>query len=127
MIPRIRLAVLAAITFIGCLQTALAANSSDITWVTYEEPDGTTVYLEDDRQPSLYTGNFGDCLGAGSTSIDVTRFDAAYYQDNMTVLFHMEGSTPLVNASLMMYIEVYAYGESRFDLAFNPCLANINR
>lgn len=59
--------------------------------------------------------------------IDVTRFDAAYYKDNMTVLFHLAGNSNLMNESLMMYIGVYAYGENRFDLTFNPCDANINR
>ncbi|EMC94553.1 hypothetical protein BAUCODRAFT_50270, partial [Baudoinia panamericana UAMH 10762] len=79
----------------------------------------------DDRKPALYTQNFGDCLG--NSLIDVTRFDAAYYRDNMTVLFHLAGSSQLMNESLMMYIGVYAYGESRFDLTFNPCFANIHR
>ncbi|KAL9106636.1 MAG: hypothetical protein Q9227_008356 [Pyrenula ochraceoflavens] len=43
----------------------------------------------------------------------------------MTVLFHIEGNTAVKNESLMMYIGVFAYGESRFDLTFNPCNANI--
>ena len=65
---------------------------------------GDVIYLADDRKPALYTQNFGDCLG--NSLINVTRFDAAYYQDNMTVLFHLEGSTALTNESLMsMYIE----------------------
>ncbi|KAI9817580.1 MAG: hypothetical protein M1827_001192 [Pycnora praestabilis] len=45
----------------------------------------------------------------------------------MTVLFHMQGNTGVRNESLMMYIGVYAYGESRFELTFNPCDANIQR
>lgn len=57
------------------------------------------MYLADDRKPALYTQSFGDCLG--NSVINVTRFDAAYYQDNMTVLFHLEGSTALTNESLM--------------------------
>jgi hypothetical protein len=106
-----------------CLCTALAQD--DTRWITYQNADGTTDYLDDNRQPSLYTGNFGDCLG--SSLINVTRFDAAYYKDNMTVLFHLTGNSALANESIMMYIGVYAYGESRFDLTFNPCNANINR
>ncbi|KAF2263468.1 TRP-domain-containing protein [Lojkania enalia] len=85
--------------------------------------DGKRVYVKDNRRPSLYTGDFGDCMG--SSSINVTRFDAAYYKDNMTVLFHLAGDTALKNESIMMYIGVFAYGESRFDLTFNPCNANI--
>lgn len=132
MIPRIRPALLAIIAILLCLPTVLCQSSSDGTttkdgtrWVTYTNEDGQVIYLQDDRQPSLYTGNFGDCLGG--SSINVTRFDAAYYADNMTVLFHLEGNTAIQNESLVMYIGVFAYGESRFDLTFNPCHANIER
>ncbi|KAF2281623.1 TRP-domain-containing protein [Westerdykella ornata] len=85
--------------------------------------DGKQVRVRDSRRPALYTSDFGDCMG--SSSLKVTRFDAAFYKDNMTVLFHLEGETALKNESIMMYIGVYAYGESRFDLTFNPCNANI--
>lgn len=61
--------------------------------------DGQTVYVKDSRRPSLYTGNFGDCMG--SSTINVTRFDAAYYKDNMTVLFHLAGETALTNEAIM--------------------------
>ncbi|KEQ73592.1 TRP-domain-containing protein, partial [Aureobasidium namibiae CBS 147.97] len=81
------------------------------------------ILYPDDRKPSLYTGQFGDCKG--SSAVNVTRFDAAYYKDNMTVLFHLAGNTAIANESLMMYIGVYAYGEGRFDLTFDPCSANI--
>lgn len=123
------MALLALFAFLSCLSTVLAqtnGTTNDGTrWVTYASPDGETVYLEDNRKPSLYTQNFGDCLGG--SSINVTRFDAAYYQDNMTVLFHLAGNSGIANDSLMMYIGVYAYGEDRFDLVFNPCNANIYR
>jgi hypothetical protein len=61
--------------------------------------DGKQVLVKDNRRPSLYTGDFGDCMG--SSSINVTRFDAAYYRDNMTVLFHLAGDTALKNESIM--------------------------
>ena len=61
--------------------------------------DGDTVLVPDARQPALYTQNFGDCLG--NSAVNVTRFDAAYYQDNMTVLFHLEGNTNVANESIM--------------------------
>lgn len=101
-----------------------SAADTNTTYVTYTEPDGTTVYLRDDRRPALYTGDFGDCQG--DSLINVTRFDAAYYVDNQTVLFHLGGNSALTNESLMLYIGVYAYGEQRFELTFNPCNANIN-
>ncbi|CAK3898594.1 hypothetical protein DOTSEDRAFT_67549 [Lecanosticta acicola] len=123
MFTPIRTGLAALFAFLLCLQHTLAASASSTRWITYQNSEGETVYLEDNRRPSLYTGNFGDCLGG--SSINVTRFDAAYYKDNMTVLFHLAGNSALYNESLMMYIGVYAYGEDRFDLIFNPCNANI--
>ena len=128
MIPRIWTALSAGIVLLSGLRAAHAASNSTkskTTYVSYQNSDGTTAILADNRQPALYTGNFGDCLG--SSLINVTRFDVAYYQDNMTVMFHLTGSSGLVNESLMMYVGVYAYGESRLDLTFNPCQANIAR
>jgi hypothetical protein len=87
--------------------------------------DGEEYMVRDDRQPALYTADYGDCLG--ESVINVTRFDAAYYKDNMTVLFHLGGETALISEDIMMSIGVYAYGESRFELTFNPCDANIAR
>lgn len=117
------LALLAFLTLLP--NTVLAQSSANTQYISYQQEDGTTIYLKDDRQPALYTGNFGDCLGG--SLVNVSRFDAAYYADNMTVLFHLEGSSAIQNESLVMYIGVYAYGESRFDLLFNPCHANIQR
>ena len=37
----------------------------------------------------------------GSSLLNVTAFDAAYYADNMTVLFHLMGTTNLQNDSVM--------------------------
>ena len=111
-----------------CLLTALLslfANASRPKYVPVLNEDGENVLVPDDRRPSLYTNSFGDCLG--SSLINVTRFDAAYYKDNMTVLFHLQGNTNVANESLMMYIGVYAYGQARFDLTFNPCNAQIYR
>ncbi|KAI4281312.1 MAG: hypothetical protein L6R38_003780 [Xanthoria sp. 2 TBL-2021] len=111
---------------LALISTATAANvaiSGTTKYVEAATPDGQAVWLKDARKPALYTQNFGDCLG--SSLINVTRFDAAYYKDNMTVLFHLEGNTNVANESLMMYIGVFAYGEARFDLTFNPCNAQI--
>ncbi|OCK85396.1 TRP-domain-containing protein [Lepidopterella palustris CBS 459.81] len=111
-----------AVALLSLFRISLAAQ--DIQYVQTTDAQGNTIYLRDNRRPALYTQNFGDCLG--SSDVNVTRFDAAYYKDNMTVLFHLAGNTAIKNESLMMYIGVYAYGESRFDLTFNPCNANIN-
>jgi hypothetical protein len=102
--------------------TAIAQEEPDYVVATI---DGKRWRVRDDRQPALYTADFGDCMG--ESAINVTQFDAAYYRDNMTVLFHLQGETALTNESIMMSIGVYAYGESRFELLFNPCNANIDR
>ncbi|KAL1304825.1 hypothetical protein AAFC00_003752 [Neodothiora populina] len=114
--------VLAALTLLSLSHPSLAADAPT-RYITTTNSDGETTYLEDNRKPSLYTGNFGDCMG--SSTVNVTRFDAAYYKDNMTVLFHLQGNTAVANTALMLYIGVFAYGESRFDLVFDPCNANI--
>ena len=57
------------------------------------------IYVPDNRKPALYTGDYGDCLG--SSAINVTRFDASYYSDNMTVVFHVEGHTSVKNDSIL--------------------------
>lgn len=72
--------------------------ADQIRWIKYTGNDGV-VWLDDARRPSLYTQNFGDCQG--DSLINVTRFDAAYYKDNMTVLFHLEGNSALANENLM--------------------------
>ena len=81
---------------LSSIQTTFA---EDTTYVEVTTNSGEELYLRDDRKPALYTRNFGDCLG--SSTINVTRFDAAYYKDNMTVLFHLEGNTAVANESLM--------------------------
>ncbi|KAI4646416.1 uncharacterized protein J4E79_010478 [Alternaria viburni] len=120
-LPRCAQALLAA----GLLLLSPAGSvnvDEDGTWVV-GIIDGDKWQVRDDRQPSLYTADYGDCLG--KSAINVTRFDAAYYKDNMTIIFHLEGETGLRREDIMMNIGVYAYGESRFDLTFNPCDANI--
>ncbi|KAE8442355.1 hypothetical protein EG329_003426 [Mollisiaceae sp. DMI_Dod_QoI] len=100
-----------------------AQSSSSLETIQGTNGAGVTHTLLVDRFPALYSGNFGDCMG-GQSLINLTSYDAAYYADNMTVLFNLAGTTNLRNESLMLYISVDAYGEDRFDLVFNPCNAN---
>lgn len=88
--------LLLVVAFLTLCQPSLAAENKYVQSTT---SDGQTVSLLDNRKPALYTQNFGDCLG--SSLINVTRFDAAYYKDNMTVLFHLQGNTAVRNESLM--------------------------
>lgn len=83
-------------SFLSLIDFTFSENQQYVQWTTSA---GETIYLADDRKPALYTQNFGDCLG--SSLVNVTRFDAAYYQDNMTVLFHLEGNTNVANESIM--------------------------
>lgn len=75
------------------------ADSSDDT-ISVTGSDGTVKDLAVDRYPALYTGDFGDCMG-GQSLLNITSFDAAYYADNMTVLFNLAGTSNLRNESLM--------------------------
>ena len=84
------------ISLLSLINPTFAAEKK---YVQYTTEDGQTLDLADDRKPALYTQNFGDCLG--SSLINVTRFDAAYYKDNMTVMFHLEGNTAVANESLI--------------------------
>lgn len=93
--------LLLVVAFLTLCQPSLAAgnNPAGTKYVQVTTSDGQTLSLPDNRKPALYTKNFGDCLG--SSLINVTRFDAAYYKDNMTVLFHLQGNTAVRNESLM--------------------------
>ncbi|KAF7908198.1 uncharacterized protein EAF01_003953 [Botrytis porri] len=115
------IALLSSLAILNFISSVSADSSA--TFVTGTNSAGETVELLDSRTPALFTGNFGDCMG-GQSLINVTTFDAAYYADNMTVLFHLAGNTNLQNESVMIHIGVQAYGEDRFDLTFNPCNAN---
>ena len=89
----------ALLLLISLLSLIDLTSTEDTQYVQTTTSSGETIYLSDDRKPALYTQNFGDCLGG--SLLTVTRFDAAYYQDNMTVLFHLEGSTHVANESIM--------------------------
>lgn len=62
--------------------------------------DGVSRKLDVNRYPSLYTSDFADCLDGGSL-FNVTKFDAAYYADNLTVLFHLDGTSNIRKESLI--------------------------
>ncbi|RKU45467.1 hypothetical protein DL546_007879 [Coniochaeta pulveracea] len=89
------------------------------------DAQGVTRELATDRTPALYTGDFGDCLD-GESLFNVTKFDAAYYKDNLTIIFHVDGTSNIKNESVMLYIGVDAYGTDRFGMAVDPCNLNIN-
>ncbi|KAI1212816.1 TRP-domain-containing protein [Annulohypoxylon truncatum] len=109
---------------LGALALLSTACAKDTQYISGTSLDGVTTRLALDRTPALYTGDFGDCLG-GQSLLNVTKFDAALYYDNSTILFHLDGTTNIRNESIMLYISVEAYGESRFSMTVNPCNVNI--
>jgi hypothetical protein len=92
----------------ACFCSTINAQAEPVVYdghlmIPYTNDEGT-VWLADDRRPSLYTQTFGDCQG--DSLLDISRFDAAYYKDNMTVLFHLEGSSALANESVICESEL---------------------
>src|SRR6187402_705499 len=86
--------------FSTIIPSARAQSSSSLETIQGTNGDGITKTLLVDRYPALYSGDFGDCMG-GQSLINLTSYDAAYYADNMTVLFNLAGTTNLRNESLM--------------------------
>ena len=90
----------AAVTLVSALAALIHAAADNTYDTTGTDGNGVTRLLANDRYPALYTGEFGDCMG-GHSSINVTGFDAAYYADNMTDLFHLTGSSNINNEGVM--------------------------
>ncbi|CAK7238534.1 hypothetical protein SEUCBS140593_010785 [Sporothrix eucalyptigena] len=99
-------------------------ENKEIAYVYGTDSHGVTRQLAADRTPALYTSDFGDCLG-GKSLFNITVFDAAYYADNMTVVFHLDGTSRVNNESTMVIITMQAYGETRYTQTFDPCLVNM--
>lgn len=127
---------------LGCLLLS-TVTGADTVYIKGYGIDGKTRELDVNRYPALFTRDFDDCLG-GQSLFNVTKFDAAYYADNLTVLFHLDGTTNIRKESLVrtcsgtcpdaerllsdhiaVHISVEAYGENRFNLTYDPCKANI--
>lgn len=89
----------ACLALISVLIPSARADSSPAT-IIGTNAAGVDQVLPVDRYPALYTGDFGDCMG-GQSLINLTSFDAAYYADNLTVLFDVAGTTSLRNESVV--------------------------
>lgn len=82
-----------------------AANAREPVYIKGLGIDGVNRDLDVSRYPALYTGDFDDCLG-GESLFNVTKFDAAYYADNLTVLFHLDGTTNIHKENLIRMINL---------------------
>ncbi|PFH62496.1 hypothetical protein XA68_13235 [Ophiocordyceps unilateralis] len=111
--------------FITLLLAYLTLVSADNrVYIKGDGIDGVSRQLDVARYPALYTGDFDDCLNNESL-FNVTKFDAAYYADNLTVVFHLDGTSNIRRENLILHISVEAYGENRFNMTYDPCKANI--
>ncbi|PVH99229.1 TRP-domain-containing protein [Periconia macrospinosa] len=117
MVPLIPRSLIWSAVFIFVLLWTLVSARDD----GYVEAkiNGVNYLVRDNRQPSLYTMDFGSCMSDSTFVVD--RLDAALYKDNMTILFNLDGVTTLDNITTRMLITVYAYGEDHFDLLVDPC------
>ncbi|KAI1880009.1 hypothetical protein JX265_001630 [Neoarthrinium moseri] len=112
-------------TTLGGLLLVAPAQAKSTAYIDGTDLDGVTRQLAVGRTPALYTGDFGDCLG-GQSLLNVTKFDAAFYRDNSTVLFHLDGFTNLKSESLMLYISLETYGVPSFNMTVDPCSVGVN-
>jgi hypothetical protein len=79
---------------------AAAATAQERVYIEGRGRDGVVRQLDVSRYPSLWTGDFDDCMG-GDSLFNVTKFDAAYYADNLTVLFHFDATTNIRRDNIM--------------------------
>ena len=76
------------------------AHATDPVYISGTGLDGVKRQLDVGRTPALYTGDFADCLD-GQSLFNITKFDTAYYADNQTVSFHLNGESNIRNESLI--------------------------
>lgn len=98
--------VLFFVAFISFGQLSIAQQPQ---YVTAVDAEGNTIELPVNRRPALYTQDFGDCQG--NSLINVTRFDGAFYKDNMTVTFNFEGQTSIPQDNVMRQFFRHLNGE----------------
>lgn len=84
---------------LSLLSFLISPSTAEAVLINGTGIDGVERQLDVRRYPALYTGDFADCLSGGSL-LNVTKFDAAYYADNLTVVFHLDGSTNIRKESV---------------------------
>ena len=92
--------VMALLVALSLFSLTALAQDTDTAYIYGTDIHGVTRQLAVNRYPALYTGDFGDCLG-GQSLFNITKFDAAYYTDNLTIVFHLDGTSNIRNDSLM--------------------------
>lgn len=94
------------LALLGTTIPAVFANTLPPGTIQGTNAAGEDQILYIDRNPALYTGDFGDCMG-GASLLNLTSFDAAYYADNLTVLFDIAGTTNLGNEAVVCECLLY--------------------
>ncbi|KAH8884297.1 TRP-domain-containing protein [Thozetella sp. PMI_491] len=113
------LSIVSFLAFVSCTESRTARRYEISNYIAKRAslPSGTP--------PALYTGDFGDCLG-GQSLFNVTKFDAAYYAQNLSIVFHLSGASNIRNDTLTMHMLIHAYGGRGLDLTIDPCSYNIS-
>ncbi|KAJ6789469.1 hypothetical protein PWT90_00270 [Aphanocladium album] len=105
----------------------IVAAADDSKVIQGYDFDGTIQKLDIAPQPQLYSGSFADCLRGGSL-FNFSTFDVAYYtdNDNHTLFLHLDGASNIRKESLMLHLSIEAYGETRFNMTYDPCKAQMD-
>ena len=100
--------LLSLLALFAAIIPVVLGDSTPPGTITGTNAAGVTQILFVDRSPALYTGDFGDCMG-GESLLNLTAFDAAYYADNLTVLFDISGTTNLKSEAVVCAYPSYQW------------------
>ncbi|PQK14972.1 hypothetical protein BB8028_0005g04900 [Beauveria bassiana] len=111
--------------FFALLTSVAAADDSKV--IKGYDFNGVIQKLDIAPRPSLYSGGFADCLRGGSL-FNFSTFDVAYYSDTdeHTVFFYLNGASNIRKESLALHLSIQAYGETRFNMTYDPCKAHMD-
>lgn len=105
--------------------TIRSVSADDSHLIKGYDFNGAIQTLDIAPRPSLFSGNFADCLKGGSL-FNFSTFDVAYYADNRTIFFRLEGASNIRKESLALHLSIEAYGETRFNMTYDPCKAHMD-
>lgn len=110
------------LSILAVIPIAAAADSKVIKGYDF---NGDLQSLDIAPQPSIFSGDFADCLGGGSL-FNMSAFDVAYYADSNTIFLRLDGASNIRKESLALHLSIAAYGETRFNQTYDPCNAKMD-
>lgn len=125
-IPRSLSALLLSLASLLVLMPFVAAD--DAQWIQGFDFNGTLQKLDIASRPSLYSGNFADCLSGGSL-FNFSTFDVAYYasgNNNQLLFLRLEGASNIRKESLALHLSINAYGDAQYNMTYDPCKAQMD-